>query len=301
MALREANQNSFRQRQRAERQTVIGGGRRHGFDRRCCDRHRSRRPQNRYHSGQPALALAQLIDRLPGLRLRGLLCYDGGSQHMKGFTARRLQTLERLLAATETFDLFNRNGLITEIFSGGGTGSYNIDHETRGLTDIQVGSYVFMDAQYMDIGSKDNDAQYADFEPAPTVLATVLAISIPGAAQPTLERKPARSIAPGESKKENGMNYSSAQTSLARCGMTITRRALTAWGTNPIVSHCDPVVSLTILCMRSAESGSRQSGHFGARHVGLEHLRIRDEQSVGPNIRRSMRASDNHRLLNPIA
>ena len=43
--------------------------------------------------GQPALALAQLVDRLPGLRLRGLLCYDGGSQHVKGFAARRLQTL----------------------------------------------------------------------------------------------------------------------------------------------------------------------------------------------------------------
>ena len=73
--------------------------------------------------GQPALALGQLIDQLPGLTLRGLLCYDGGSQHVKGFAARREQTLERLLGATDTFDLFNSSGLNTEIFSGGGTGS----------------------------------------------------------------------------------------------------------------------------------------------------------------------------------
>ena len=39
--------------------------------------------------GQPALQLAQLVDQLPGLRLRGLLCYDGGSQHVQGFAQRR--------------------------------------------------------------------------------------------------------------------------------------------------------------------------------------------------------------------
>ncbi|MEC7581111.1 MAG: alanine racemase, partial [Pseudomonadota bacterium] len=160
--------------------------------------------------GQPALALAQLIDQLPGLRLRGLLCYDGGSQHVKGFTARRQQTLERLVAATDTFDLFNRHGLSTEIFSGGGTGSYNIDHETRGLTDIQVGSYVFMDAQYMGIGGIGNDAQYTDFEPALTVLTTVLndqyagrCTTDAGAKACTINRPWARV------KGESGMNYSS--------------------------------------------------------------------------------------------
>jgi len=88
--------------------------------------------------GQPALQLAQLIDQLPGLNLRGLLCYDGGSQHVIGFEERKNQTLERLVAATETYDLFNQSGLSTDIFSGGGTGTYNIDHETRGLTDVQV-------------------------------------------------------------------------------------------------------------------------------------------------------------------
>ena len=90
--------------------------------------------------GTPALELAQLIDSLPSLNLRGLLCYDGGSQHVKGFEERKNQTLERLAGAADTFDLFNQSGLSTEIFSGGGTGTYNIDHETRGLTDVQVGS-----------------------------------------------------------------------------------------------------------------------------------------------------------------
>ena len=67
-----------------------------------------------------------------------------------------------------------RSGLNTEIFSGGGTGTYNIDHETPGVTDLQVGSYVFMDAQYLAIGGATNGEVYSDFQPSLTVLTTVL-------------------------------------------------------------------------------------------------------------------------------
>ncbi|MEC7768244.1 MAG: alanine racemase, partial [Acidobacteriota bacterium] len=49
--------------------------------------------------GEPALTLAQLVDRLTKLRLRGILCYDGGSQHVSGFAARRTQAIERLAPA----------------------------------------------------------------------------------------------------------------------------------------------------------------------------------------------------------
>ena len=146
--------------------------------------------------GQPALALAQLIDQLPGLRLLGLLCYDGGSQHVKGFTARRLQTLERLLAATETFDLFNRNGLSTEIFSGGvpGATTSTMKPAANGHSGRQLclyGRTVHGHRQ------QDNDAQYADFEPALTVLTTVLNDQYPGRCTTDAGQKPARSIAPG--------------------------------------------------------------------------------------------------------
>ena len=35
-----------------------------------------------------ALELAQLVDKLPNLKLRGMLSYDGGAQHIKGFKKR---------------------------------------------------------------------------------------------------------------------------------------------------------------------------------------------------------------------
>ena len=197
--------------------------------------------------GQPALQLAQLVDQLPGLRLRGLLCYDGGSQHVKGFDQRRSQTLSRLNAASETYDLFNNSGLTTEIFSGGGTGTYNIDHETRGLTDIQVGSYVFMDAQYIDIGGESNNEIYSDFQPALTILTTVLNDQYKGRATTDAGAKACTINRPwSRIKGETGISYSSGSDEFGtiRYESDASRTYKVGDTVELIVSHCDPVVNL---------------------------------------------------------
>ncbi len=46
-------------------------------------------------AGDQALALAQLVDKLPNLRFRGMLAYDGGAQHIKGYKTRLDQSLAR--------------------------------------------------------------------------------------------------------------------------------------------------------------------------------------------------------------
>ena len=51
-------------------------------------------------AGAQALALAQLVDKLPNLKLRGIISYDGGAQHFKGFTNRRDQTLPSIPCRT---------------------------------------------------------------------------------------------------------------------------------------------------------------------------------------------------------
>ena len=197
--------------------------------------------------GAPALELAQLIDSLPSLNLRGLLCYDGGSQHVKGFEERKNQTLERLAGATDTFDLFNQSGLSTEIFSGGGTGTYNIDHETRGLTDVQVGSYVFMEAQYIDIGGETDKDVYSDFAASLTILTTVLndqyegrVTTDAGAKACTINRPWARV------KGETGMSYTSGSDEFGtlRYENNASRSYRVGEKLELIVSHCDPVVNL---------------------------------------------------------
>src|SRR5262249_48265401 len=70
-----------------------------------------------------ALALAQLVDKLPNLKLRGMISYDGSAQHIKGFTKRKEETLARFEPSLRTFEGMKKSGLNTEIFSGGGTGT----------------------------------------------------------------------------------------------------------------------------------------------------------------------------------
>ncbi len=197
-------------------------------------------------AGEPALALAQLVDQLPGLRLRGMLCYDGGSQHVNGFETRRIRTLERLVPATATYDLMQRSGLNTEIFSGGGTGTYNIDHETRGLTDIQVGSYVFMDAQYLAIGGATDDEVYSDFQTSLTILTTVLNDQYEGGATTDAGAKACTINQPWPIVKgETGMTYRSGSDEFGSLRYDDPSRTYRLGDKlELIVSHCDPVVNL---------------------------------------------------------
>src|SRR5262245_59858968 len=53
--------------------------------------------------GDGAVALAQLIDKLPNLKLRGILSYDGGVQHAKGFAARKDRALKAVEPNIATF------------------------------------------------------------------------------------------------------------------------------------------------------------------------------------------------------
>jgi D-serine deaminase-like pyridoxal phosphate-dependent protein len=127
-----------------------------------------------------AVALAKLVDTLPNLKLRGLLSYDGGAQHITGFATRKERTLANIEPNVRVRESMHRAGLNTEIFSGGGTGTYNLQHLVPGFTDIQVGSYVFMDTQYLAIGSEDGNAVYNDFASSLTVVGTVLNNRFPG-------------------------------------------------------------------------------------------------------------------------
>lgn len=197
--------------------------------------------------GQSALQLAQLIDQLPGLRFRGMLCYDAAAQHVVGFQTRKAQTLERMVQATDTFNLMNASGLNTEIFSGGGTGTYNIDHDTVGMTDVQVGSYVFMDAQYISIGGEQDAEVYSDFATSLTVMTTVLNDQYEGRATSDAGAKACTINQPWPIiKGESGMTYRSGSDEFGTIlyGDDPSRDYKVGDKLEVIVSHCDPVVNL---------------------------------------------------------
>ena len=141
-------------------------------------------PANRrtgVEAGEPALRLARKVDRLPHLNLRGVHCYCGKSSHVHGFEERRRHSMESLAAPLETFFRMKQEGLPVEIFSGCSTGTYNIDPEIEGITEMQAGSYVFMDLDYRLIGGRGGEV-YDDFKSALTVLSTVTSRNLPGQA-----------------------------------------------------------------------------------------------------------------------
>jgi 3-hydroxy-D-aspartate aldolase len=101
--------------------------------------------------GQDATDLAELIDAAEFLELRGLQAYAGHLMHIHDFAERREKSLAAMKVLGEQRDALKAKGLCCDIVSGGGTGSYNIDPEANVLTELQGGSYIFMDKQYGDV------------------------------------------------------------------------------------------------------------------------------------------------------
>ena len=196
-------------------------------------------------AGDLALALAQLVDKLPNLKLRGIISYDGGAQHFKGFRNRLEQTLNRFAPSVETYDRFKRAGLSTEIFSGGGTGTYNILPKAPGVTDVQVGSYIFMDCQYLEIGGESNDEVYTDFAPSLTVVTTVLNTYFPKSITTDAGAKALTLNKPGPwviGEKDFSYNAGSDEFGVIKYE-TAGRSYTVGDKLELIVPHCDPVVN----------------------------------------------------------
>lgn len=131
-------------------------------------------------AGEPALALAQLVDKSPNLKFRGILAYDGAVQHVKGYQQRKETMMKNFEPIVMSYEKMKASGLNLEIFSGGGTGTYDMMNSFKGFTDVQVGSYIFMDCQYIEIGGAKNETVYDDFAPSLTVMTTVINTNYPG-------------------------------------------------------------------------------------------------------------------------
>ncbi len=129
-------------------------------------------PRQGIEAGQPALALAQKLSSSPHFSFEGYMAYSGSAAHTRGFEARCKRSSEDLAGVRETVELSKKCGLPVNIVSGGSTGTYNID-KNNGLTELEAGSYVFMDTGYGEIGGRDGSVVYSDFSSALTILTTV--------------------------------------------------------------------------------------------------------------------------------
>ena len=98
--------------------------------------------------GAAALTLAQAIAGAKHLSFDGLQAYQGAAQHIRSHDERR-QAIERAVAmARETKALIEAAGIACPRITGAGTGSFLFEAASSVYTELQCGSYVFMDADY---------------------------------------------------------------------------------------------------------------------------------------------------------
>lgn len=116
--------------------------------------------------GEQALGVARAVDQAANLRLHGTQAYSVLGSHAGDRKERRRVTEAAFQMARETRDAMAREGLSTEMLTGGSTGTWDLDSVLKDVTELQAGSYALMDLAYKRLG--------LDFHNAMTVLTTVI-------------------------------------------------------------------------------------------------------------------------------
>jgi D-serine deaminase-like pyridoxal phosphate-dependent protein len=98
--------------------------------------------------GLPALDLARIIAREPRLRFAGLQAYQGAAQHLRLPAERRAAIARASELALETRTVIEQAGIECRTVTGAGTGTFALERDSGIYTELQAGSYVFMDADY---------------------------------------------------------------------------------------------------------------------------------------------------------
>jgi len=102
-------------------------------------------------SAEQAVEIAARIAVLPQLRYAGVQAYYGHLQHVKAVPDRHAKVAEQWARLAPILDALTAAGFPAAIISGGGTGSHHIDMAHGPFTEIQAGSYIFLDKQYGEV------------------------------------------------------------------------------------------------------------------------------------------------------
>src|SRR5581483_5424509 len=122
-------------------------------------------------SVEATVALAKQIRSKAGLRFGGIQAYAGHIQHIADHEGRQLaansvaEQVDTLCAALTS------EQLTPQVVTGAGTGSVEFDGPRGTYTELQAGSYIFMDAEYLSV-----EGLKSRYEPALFVDTTVVGV-----------------------------------------------------------------------------------------------------------------------------
>ena len=118
-------------------------------------------------AGEPALALSKHVRGLKNLRLIGVQGYEGHLQHLHDREDRKAQCLASMKTLTETAEALRKDGCDISVVTTGGTGTAEFCATVPGVTELQPGSFIFMDTDY-------RNAVGSHYSNSLTLLATVV-------------------------------------------------------------------------------------------------------------------------------
>ncbi len=126
--------------------------------------------------GPPSIELARQVTALPGITLAGIMGYEGHLLCIEDQDEKRQAISAALTILTDTAEALVDEGIPCEIVSCGGTGSFKFAITHSGITDVQAGGGMFMDAFYR------HKCQVTDWEHALTIVATIVGRPAPSRA-----------------------------------------------------------------------------------------------------------------------
>ncbi len=129
-------------------------------------------------SPEAAVALARQIAQSSSLTFAGVQFYCGAQQHIEKYEDRVAAIEERTAYLSSVIAALDAAGLRPAVVTGGGTGTHRIDAALCVLTELQTGSYVFMDKQYLDCDL--NGEGKPPFETALFIDTHVISANAPG-------------------------------------------------------------------------------------------------------------------------
>ena len=123
--------------------------------------------------GQDAVDLARAVVDAPGLSFEGIMTYEGPLP-MSDRAELEVETRRRLQPILDTRSALEQAGIEVATVSAGSTYNYDVVSQLSGITELQAGVYPLMDMEALRIRP--------EFQPAATVLATVISHPVVGRA-----------------------------------------------------------------------------------------------------------------------
>jgi 3-hydroxy-D-aspartate aldolase len=132
-------------------------------------------------SPQEAVDLAKRIADSRSLAFGGLQAYHGSAQHLRRFEERQIAIASAVEIARQTVNALERAGLPCPAVTGAGTGTFDLESTSGLYTEIQAGSYCFMDADYAR-NLDETGVPSSPFRQSLFVLGTVMSVTRAGSA-----------------------------------------------------------------------------------------------------------------------